>query len=137
MTDSNDRVSPDPIDVEVGARLRSIRRNVLMSQDTLARGLGLTFQQIQKYERGTNRISASMLVRAAAVLSVRPSDLLPPTDAEPMSVQELRLAFLPGGPQLLEAYSVLKLDGHRRAVVALAQALRGVEAHPEVSEGGD
>src|SRR5580700_3727149 len=54
---------PDPIDVEVGARIRARRVFLGMSQTKLAIALGLTFQQVQKYERGDNRVSASTLVR--------------------------------------------------------------------------
>ena len=61
--------SPDPIDIYVGARVR-LRRKVLgMSQEALAVAIGLTFQQVQKYERGSNRISASKLYRIAKVLT--------------------------------------------------------------------
>jgi transcriptional regulator with XRE-family HTH domain len=52
--------TPDPIDVEVGARVRARRKAVGMSQAVLADAIGFTFQQIQKYERGTNRVSASV-----------------------------------------------------------------------------
>ena len=52
---------PDPIDVEVGGKIKAQRRLVGMSQNTLADRLGVTFQQIQKYEKGANRISASKL----------------------------------------------------------------------------
>lgn len=55
----------DPVDVFVGGRIRLARRLLGMSQDALASHLGITFQQVQKYERGANRISASMLWRAA------------------------------------------------------------------------
>ena len=55
----------DPIDVGVGARIRIRRRELGVSQGLLAEHLGLTFQQVQKYERGANRVSASMLVRIA------------------------------------------------------------------------
>lgn len=59
---------PHPVDVHVGARIR-LRRNLLgLSQGDLAAALGLTFQQVQKYERGANRISASMLYAAAHFL---------------------------------------------------------------------
>lgn len=64
---------PDPIDVHVGARLRARRKLIGSSQEALADALGLTFQQVQKYERGFNRISASKLYRAAAVLEVAPA----------------------------------------------------------------
>ena len=52
---------PDPIDVHVGGRVRLLRRLLGMSQTELGKALGVTFQQIQKNERGTNRIGASRL----------------------------------------------------------------------------
>ena len=62
--------SPDPIDVHVGQRLR-LRRNLLgMSQQKLGEAVGLTFQQIQKYERGANRMGASRLYQFGRLLEV-------------------------------------------------------------------
>ena len=62
--------NPNPIDVHVGGRIR-LRRTLLgMSQEKLGEALGLTFQQIQKYERGVNRIGASRLFDLARVLDV-------------------------------------------------------------------
>src|SRR3977135_573412 len=61
---------PDPVDVHVGARLR-LRRNLAgMSQDQLGSASSLTFQQIQKYERGPNRMSASRLYQLSKILNV-------------------------------------------------------------------
>ncbi len=61
---------PNPVDVHVGARLR-VRRTLLgMSQTTLSEAIGLTFQQVQKYERGANRISASQMFALSRVLDV-------------------------------------------------------------------
>jgi transcriptional regulator with XRE-family HTH domain len=61
---------PNPIDVHVGGRIR-LRRTLLgISQTTLAEGIGLTFQQVQKYERGMNRVSSSRLVDLANALDV-------------------------------------------------------------------
>jgi transcriptional regulator with XRE-family HTH domain len=61
---------PNPIDVHVGARIR-LRRTLLgISQTTLAEAMGLTFQQVQKYEKGTNRVSSSRLVDVANALDV-------------------------------------------------------------------
>lgn len=62
--------APDPIDVAIGSRLRLRRLAMGFSQETLGRALGITFQQIQKYERGTNRIFASRLFHLARVLRV-------------------------------------------------------------------
>jgi transcriptional regulator with XRE-family HTH domain len=63
-----------PVDVHVGARLRQLRKAAGMSQQMLGERLGLTFQQVQKYERGTNRVSASKLHEAAQILGVAISD---------------------------------------------------------------
>lgn len=62
--------NPDSIDVHVGSRMR-LRRSILgLSQENLAEGLGLTFQQVQKYERGVNRVSASRLYHLGQILDV-------------------------------------------------------------------
>ena len=61
---------PSPIDIHVGSRLRKSRRMVGISQEKLGEALGLTFQQIQKYEKGVNRIGASRLQQAADILGV-------------------------------------------------------------------
>lgn len=61
---------PNPIDIHVGTRIR-IRRTMLgLSQEKLATGLGITFQQVQKYEKGANRVGASRLQHIAAILNV-------------------------------------------------------------------
>jgi len=64
------------IDKAVGGRVRERRRVMRISQTALAAYLGVTFQQIQKYERGRNRISASMLVHIAEMLETTVSDLI-------------------------------------------------------------
>ncbi len=61
---------PSPIDVHVGARLGQRRTLLGMSQTTLGEAIGLTFQQMQKYEKGTNRISASRLYDLSRLLDV-------------------------------------------------------------------
>ena len=62
--------SPNPIDVHVGLQVRLRRKELKISQEKLAETLGLTFQQVQKYERGANRISASKLYEIARTLRV-------------------------------------------------------------------
>lgn len=61
-------LTPDHIDQHVGTRIRIRRKDLGISQGALAEGLGLTFQQVQKYERGANRVSASKLYEIAALL---------------------------------------------------------------------
>jgi transcriptional regulator with XRE-family HTH domain len=68
MDDTADERSPNPIDVHVGDRIRRRRRALGISQDKLAEQLDLTFQQVQKYERGANRVSASKLYQIACAL---------------------------------------------------------------------
>ncbi len=62
--------NPDPVDIHVGSRLRMRRNLVGLSQEQLGKSLGLTFQQIQKYERGINRMGSSRLFQMSKVLSV-------------------------------------------------------------------
>ncbi len=64
---------PNPIDRHVGARLKMRRKLVKMSQGKLGDALGVTFQQVQKYEKGSNRIGASRLQQIARVLNVPPA----------------------------------------------------------------
>jgi transcriptional regulator with XRE-family HTH domain len=72
--------TPDPIDIRVGARLR-LRRNMLgLSQQKLGEAIGLTFQQVQKYERGASRIGASRLYELSRVLNVPVSFFFDDTD---------------------------------------------------------
>lgn len=62
--------NPNPIDVHVGNRVRMRRMLIGMSQEKLGGALGLTFQQVQKYEKGANRVSASRLYQMASTLGV-------------------------------------------------------------------
>src|ERR1041385_7697431 len=62
--------APNPIDKHVGSRVRMRRMMLGMSQEKLGDALGLTFQQVQKYEKGTNRIGASRLQQIALILQV-------------------------------------------------------------------
>jgi len=96
-----------------------------MSQDQLGKALGITFQQIQKYERGTNRISASMLVKSARALSVSPTALLPDeNEPAPRSPAILSLmSQLRGVDDLVECYSRIKPLRLRRALLQLARTL--------------
>lgn len=61
---------PNPVDIEVGARIRARRRILGMSQGKLAEAVGVTFQQVQKYEKGANRVGASRLQSVANILAV-------------------------------------------------------------------
>ncbi len=68
---------PHPVDLAVGQVIRRVRRQRRLSQEALAYAIGLTFQQLQKYERGVNRVSCSRLCDIARALGVQPALLLP------------------------------------------------------------
>ena len=111
--------TPDPVDVHVGARLRLRRKAINQSQEALAKHLGLTFQQVQKYERGVNRISASMMYRAAAAQGVDVAWYFEGLDQADRANGELDplLAFgaAHGGLEIAGAY--LTLDTQRQASI--------------------
>ena len=116
---------PNTLDVQVGLNLRRLRKRRKLSQEQLAKSLGITFQQIQKYERGTNRISASMLIMAARSLEVNAADLLPDDDAPPLPRSAELLTSLRGGEEVLQAYAAIKSTALRRAVLKLMKDVAG------------
>jgi transcriptional regulator with XRE-family HTH domain len=115
--------APDPIDVAVGARLRLRRKAMKVSQSALAEALDLTFQQVQKYERGTNRISASMLVKAARRLDCTVAYLVGEEDALPTETALFEQLMTPGAHELLEAYTRIPGQRSRRSVIELVRSL--------------
>lgn len=119
----------DRVDVEVGRRVKLRRKQLGLSQGALAEHLSVSFQQVQKYERGANRISASMLVRIAAALDTRVSHLVGEDgDEARLDSDVLALLAAPGAPELLDAYSALGSSRLRAAVLNLAEVLAGVRA---------
>ena len=116
--------SPDPIDVEVGSNLRRARLERGFTQTELGDALGMSFQQIQKYERGANRVSASVLVKAARFLRISPADLLPPDDrSEPMPDFLHRLTEVRGLAEIVNAYCALPNPALRVALLKLTKSL--------------
>jgi transcriptional regulator with XRE-family HTH domain len=114
---------PDPIDVEVGARVRLQRKALGLSQTALADSLGLTFQQVQKYERGANRISASMLVKTANRLETTVAALVGELDVAKPPAGAVESLSKPGALKLLQAYEALPNNAARQAIVAFAAAM--------------
>ena len=76
------KASFDPADTAVGQRIRARRLALDMSQMKLAEAIGVTFQQVQKYEKGSNRVSASRLQRMAEILEVTISHFFEPSSLE-------------------------------------------------------
>ena len=80
--------TPNPIDIYVGSRLRLRRALIGMSQEKLGNALEITFQQVQKYERGTNRISSSRLFQISRILDVSVSFFFDDMDTEIIKLTE-------------------------------------------------
>lgn len=114
----------DPIDIAVGARIRLLRKVRGLSQQALAEAAGVTFQQIQKYERGANRVSGSMLLYIARALGVPVAHFYEGLDdTEALAADPQTLFFAePGAVRLADNYMRLP-DAQRKAVVGLAVAL--------------
>lgn len=119
-----------PLDVAIGQRIRERRRALGQSQQDLAEQLRVSFQQVQKYERGANRVSFSRLVEIAAALRCSVADLADGLNAEAKgAVQQInRLTEVDGALELLEAFARLPNDRTRRALVEHARSLSRVLA---------
>lgn len=124
--------TPNPVDVHVGSRLRLRRTTLGMSQEKLGEHLGITFQQIQKYEKGTNRIGASRLQKISEVLSIPVSYLFDGIEPPPSShgaLNEPSSEFVHDGPpssetlQLTRAFQRITDPMVRRRVLDLVRAL--------------
>jgi len=115
----------DPIDIAVGARIRLLRKVRGLSQQALAEAAGVTFQQIQKYERGANRVSASMLSRIATTLQAPVSEMFGEVNPTAGAIDEVAaLLAEPGALELLRAYSVLPRGATRATLVEFVRTLR-------------
>jgi transcriptional regulator with XRE-family HTH domain len=129
MTRNPDAIA-DPVDIAVGARIRLLRKLRGLSQQSLADAAGVTFQQIQKYERGANRVSASMLARIAATLQTPMAEMFGETEATSGAIDQVAsMLSEPGALDLLRAYSSLPRGPARSALVDFVRALQlsGVE----------
>jgi transcriptional regulator with XRE-family HTH domain len=117
---------PTQTDVLVGSRVRVRRLELGLSQTALANELGVTFQQVQKYEKGTNRIGASRLHAMSRVLGVPVTYFFPPTEGpqgttKPTEV--LNLLSIPGAVDLLRDYAAISDRLARKALVVMARTL--------------
>jgi transcriptional regulator with XRE-family HTH domain len=132
---------PNPVDLHVGARIRMRRKMLGVSQEKLAEELGLTFQQVQKYERGANRVSASKLYEIARALSAPVSyffdGLSDPTanvSSAPAGAEQFMHDFLmsPEGLELAAAFPKIKRGRVRRRLLDLVRCM--IEEEADMSE---
>ena len=118
-------------DVEIGRKIRALRLQRGLSQTSLAVGIGLTFQQVQKYEKGTNRVSAGRLQKIADMLDTPVTFFYGGmgTAGKKHEKQTDGLAFLQtkGAMRLIRAYGEIKSRATKYALVVLAESLRNKE----------
>ncbi len=121
---------PNPVDIQVGSRLRQRRVSLGMTQQNLAAALNLSFQQIQKYERGINRISASRLYQFSQILNVSIGYFFAGVTATRGSAaDDTPGALQPGGPtkretlELARAYSHITDSAVRKRLLEVTKAL--------------
>ena len=134
--------SPNEVDRHVGGRVRLRRMLIGMSQEKLGEALGITFQQVQKYEKGVNRISASRLQQISRSLGITIEYLYqgvaanepdPGMTEAPASLYDSEL-LTAEGLRLLHAFNRIQKPKVRRRLLDLATALSGDPADGERSE---
>ncbi len=125
------KATPHQIDIHVGNRLRSRRLVLGLSQEKLGDHLGITFQQIQKYEKGTNRISASKLQAAAGVLGVPVTYFFQDQQVPAADLQEVdeigTFLLSRDGVTLNRAFTSIKSKKVRQTIITLTKALAEVD----------
>jgi transcriptional regulator with XRE-family HTH domain len=124
--------SPDATDRHVGARVRMRRKMLTMSQTKVADALGLTFQQVQKYENGTNRIGAGRLQQLAGILQVpvefffEGAPVAPHTKSDARTPDYVSTFFATtDGLALSKAFMLIKQPTLRRHIVHLVEEIAG------------
>lgn len=137
----NDERAANAIDRKLGQRVRTRRLEIGMSQERLAELLGVTFQQVQKYEKGVNRIAASRLHDIAAALDLPVARFFEGmVAARAGGVAESRASYIddalatPEGAQLMGLFASIKSQKVRKRVLELVKAL--TEEGAEAKRGG-
>jgi transcriptional regulator with XRE-family HTH domain len=130
-TDNEALHTPHPVDVHVGSRIRLRRRLLGLSQEKLAEALGLTFQQVQKYERGSNRVSASKLYEISRTLQTPVTFFYEGLPDSESGAPIMRSGVSPAsdllltsdGPSLAAAFSRIRSEEARRKLLDLIKIL--------------
>jgi transcriptional regulator with XRE-family HTH domain len=116
--------TPDPLDVMVGAKIRIFRTHRGMSQSDLAGKIGVAFQQVQKYEKGINRVGASRLSRIASALGISIGELFDSSeDKSAGSKSPFRLLAERDALRVLKAFSRTSDPRVRRAIAELVESV--------------
>jgi transcriptional regulator with XRE-family HTH domain len=115
---------PDPLDIMVGAKIRIFRTHRGMSQSDLAEKIGVAFQQVQKYENGTNRVGASRLSRIASALGISIGELFESSEQKPAdSKSPFRLLVERDSLRVLKAFARTTDPRLRRAIAQLVETI--------------
>lgn len=128
--------SPLPIDVLVGQNIRICRLQKGLSQGELGRRIGVTFQQVQKYEKGANRVGASRLTQIADVLGVPIPTLFDGAPSVGQASPEQSPRYLLAKPhslRLLQGFDKIDNDATRLAVLHLVESLMHTPAAPRAA----
>jgi len=129
--------NPNATDIHVGRRMRMRRLMLQMSQEVFAAELGVTFQQVQKYEKGVNRVSASRLQQAAYILQVPVQfffEGLPKTETDSKSREDASYALIsdllssPDGIALAKGFMQIENRALRRHIVKLVTQIGASDA---------
>ncbi len=115
------------MDVRLGKAIRERRRALGLSQAAIADAMGISFQQVQKYERGANRVSFSALIKIAAILQFRAADLVSAVEDAP--ADQSRIPKYPTeSARLVELFQRIKSPDVRDAMLKLAEAVAAMPA---------
>jgi transcriptional regulator with XRE-family HTH domain len=117
------------LELAIGARMRTRRRQLGLSQSDLADKLGVSFQQVQKYERGANRVAASTLVSAAVALGTTEAWLVGEESSGRDDDEDVfRALARPGALEILQAFNAINDAPARMALLALVREMAA--SHP-------
>jgi transcriptional regulator with XRE-family HTH domain len=122
--------TPNPIDQHIGRRIRMRRMQLSTSQEKLGDALGLTFQQVQKYEKGTNRVGGSRMVQIAAALETTPAFFFEGAPGKTAAggrhaqvALETQFMSLPGAADLAAHFVAISDPIARRRIVEMAETM--------------
>ena len=135
MTDRIKKRRAGADDLEIGRKIRALRLERGLSQSDLAGGIGLTFQQVQKYEKGTNRVAAGRLQRIADMLNVPVTFFYggmstranPKTKRQGGGDPDFSFMQTRGAVRIMRAYAGIGSRSTKYALVVLAESLRDQE----------
>jgi transcriptional regulator with XRE-family HTH domain len=120
------------LELAIGARMRTRRRQLGLSQSELADKLGVSFQQVQKYERGANRVAASTLLLASEALSVTVAWLVGEESSGRDDDEDVfRALARPGALEILQAFNAIPNVPARTALLALVREMAARSAEPK------